>query len=54
MSWVTVYVRDFNAPGSPPAADTSAAMIAANGYLLLAKIDSSNADKWEQAATDVS
>lgn len=47
--------RDFNAPLDPPPrpADSSAATIAANGLLLLAQVDPSQADKWTNAAINV-
>ncbi|KAF9072874.1 glycoside hydrolase family 88 protein [Rhodocollybia butyracea] len=46
---------DFNAPLVPPPrpADSSAATIAANGLLLLAQVDPTQADKWTNAALEI-
>ncbi|KAE9395807.1 d-4,5 unsaturated-glucuronyl hydrolase-like protein [Gymnopus androsaceus JB14] len=46
---------DFNAPLDPPPrpADSSAATIAANGLLLLAQVDPTQADKWTNAAINI-
>lgn len=47
--------RDFNAPLDPPPrpADSSAATVAANGLLLLAQVDPTNAANWTNAAIQV-
>ncbi|KAF5379868.1 hypothetical protein D9757_007200 [Collybiopsis confluens] len=46
---------DFNAPLVPPPrpADSSAATIAANGLLLLAQVDTPQAEKWSNAAIQI-
>jgi len=46
---------DFNAPGNPPPADTSAAMIVVNGLLLLSTLESSksSASRWQTAALNI-
>ncbi|KAF8831798.1 hypothetical protein HHX47_DHR1001178 [Lentinula edodes] len=47
--------RDFNAPLDPPPrpADSSAATVAANGLLLLAQVDPTNAANWTNAAIQI-